>query len=297
MNDGKCQQREFKVWRWPYATGRRQQDGTEDMARDQPVVADDDGERLAMAVSEPPQSVQVISLLGPAAAAILLIVWWLFASRAGGKEKVGGLLGLGVVAGLIFLLLHPTMRVLPAIVFFVPIGVAAFALPLVILARSPMRRVPCAILLSLVGFGFWGLLQFGGTSGMFAFDFDWRWNPSAEQRYLASLSERSGASADTILLEAKVSEPITSESAQWPGFRGAIARGNMLADFGDPLLDPAASTKRHVAFNTRPKHAGQRLGNRAGNDTGDHNSNAFGRIFARPQPRFTSEHHRQGYNK
>ncbi|TWT97116.1 hypothetical protein [Neorhodopirellula pilleata] len=61
--------------------------------------------------SEPPQSVQVASLLGPAAAALFLIVWWLFASRAGRKEKVGGLLGLGVVAGLTFLLLHPTMRV------------------------------------------------------------------------------------------------------------------------------------------------------------------------------------------
>lgn len=171
--------------------------------------------------SEPPQSVQVASLLGPAAAALFLIVWWLFASRAGRKEKAGGLFGLGVVAGLTFLLLHPTMRVLPAVVFFVPIGVAAFALPLVTLPRSPTRRVPCAILLSLVGFGFWGLLQFGGTSGMFAFEFDWRWNPSAEQRYLASLSERSGASADMILPDAKVGEPITTASAQWPGFRGA----------------------------------------------------------------------------
>ncbi|XZE51534.1 hypothetical protein SH139x_003190 [Planctomycetaceae bacterium SH139] len=79
--------------------------------------------------------------------------------------------------------------------------------------------------------------------------------------------------------------------------REKIAQGNLLADFGDPLLDPAASTKRHVAFNTRPKLTGQQLRNRAGNDTGDHNSNAYGRIFGRSQPRFTSEHQRQDYNK
>ena len=188
---------------------------------------------LPLLFAEPPQAVQVTSLLGPAAGALLLVVWWLFASRAGVKEKAGGLIGLGVVAGLTFLLLHPTMRVLPAIVFFVPFGVAAFALPLVMLASYPRRRVFLSLALSLLGFGFWGLLQFGGTSGMFAFDFDWRWNPSAEDRYLASLEERSGSETETLLPDAIASEPITTATARWPGFRGAnrdsVVRGVSLS--------------------------------------------------------------------
>ena len=185
---------------------------------------------LPLMFEEPTQAIQGIGLFGSAAGAILLIVWWLFASRASLREKIGGLVGLAVVAGATYLLLDPTMRSFMVMVFAVPVGMAAFAFPLVGLSKSP-RRVPYALALSMVGFGFWGLLQFGGVSGMFAFAFDWRWNPSTEDRYLASLSER--RDVEMRLPDADTGEPITTVMAQWPGFRGAnrngVVRGVKLA--------------------------------------------------------------------
>jgi len=78
----------------------------------------------------------MIALLGPLLSCLLLLIWWLAASRATWKERVIGLVGLIVSFGFVMLLIHPTMRGPGAAHLTLPLGMLAFALATVALARQ-----------------------------------------------------------------------------------------------------------------------------------------------------------------
>ena len=67
------------------------------------------------------------------------------------------------------------------IIQVIPTGIAMFALGLILFARNPRLRVPMALLLSLLGFGYWDLQQSEGVTGSFAAQLKWRWEPTAEE--------------------------------------------------------------------------------------------------------------------
>lgn len=165
----------------------------------------------------PPLPVMMVGFMGPAAAGLLLVVWWLFASRATGREKLIGLGGLLTIAVVSILLSHFSMQGMSTTIFQLPAGLAAFALPLVVLARRPGLRLPAAMLGAVIGFGYWDLLVLHGTTGRFQPEFGWRWAPSAEDAYLRSLAR----SSETATIDpASLAATISRETAEWPDFRG-----------------------------------------------------------------------------
>jgi outer membrane protein assembly factor BamB len=66
--------------------------------------------------------------------------------------------------------------------------------------------------------GYYSLLRIDGMSGAFDTQLSWRWNPTAEDRFLAARKDR-GAGADAGDSPARTE--ITVSDADWPGFRGA----------------------------------------------------------------------------
>jgi outer membrane protein assembly factor BamB len=78
---------------------------------------------------------------------------------------------------------------------------------------------------SLFGFGVWVLVQSTGVSGTFESSFDWRWNATAEQRYLETLAQNKPMSASN-LAETTVPE-IKLSNSPWPSFRGPLRDGKL----------------------------------------------------------------------
>lgn len=179
--------------------------------------------KLPDTMESPSLPVFMAGFMGPAALGILILVWWVFASRASWKEKLIGLVSVGAIGFAASALCHFTMKEMGLMIFVIPYGTAAFAIPLVLLANRPALRLPIALLSSIVGFGYWDLLQSEGVSGKFESDFAWRWESTAEEKYLKSLSGKMSANSvgsnDT---------PVTLAASVWPSFRGASRDGKLI---------------------------------------------------------------------
>ncbi|QEF96416.1 outer membrane biogenesis protein BamB [Stieleria maiorica] len=177
--------------------------------------------RMIPSVMEAPGlPLMMLSFMGPAALGILLLFWWCFASRASLREKMVGTAAVILIAAVSIAVLHFSLQGVFAVVLVLPTGLAAFALGLVVMSRNARWRLPIALLLSLVTFGYWDLRQNEGATGAFRTQLLWRWQPTAEQRYLEELAERQ--QRPTPLSDTTA---ITLASAPWPAFRGSDRSG------------------------------------------------------------------------
>lgn len=180
---------------------------------------------LPALVDELSPTVFMVAFFAPAAAALLILVWWLAASRASGREKIAGALGMVALLVASTALSHPSMRGFGTLGSAVPWGFTAFVAGLVV-ARwvSPARRTAIALLAAALAFGFWTLVRSDGVWGDFRAERAWRWQPTAEERFLAEGRRKpDGARLDRPLAE-----------AEWPGFRGpgrdSVVAGATLAE-------------------------------------------------------------------
>ena len=165
-------------------------------------------------IESPSLPLMLAAFMGSGAVSVLLLLWWLLASRASGKEKLAVFAGYVAIALVAALTLDHSLRGMPIALFVLPAGTAAFGGGLLMTATQPRVRFPITMLATLIGFGFWTALQVEGFNGKFRGDFLWRWQPTAEDRFLADVSRREtvddALSIDTIALG----------SPEWSGFRG-----------------------------------------------------------------------------
>ncbi|MFI4852624.1 MAG: PQQ-binding-like beta-propeller repeat protein [Gimesia chilikensis] len=174
---------------------------------------------LPMFFESPPLPVMMLGLMGPSVAGLLLLPWWLFASRAAIREKLIGLAGLFFIGGMAVMFDHSSIIGMPIMMYQLPVGMAAFALPLILLSRRSSYRLRAALLGALLGFGVWDLMRFDGVTGEFGAEFSYRWAPTSEDEYLKSLAtteeSNTGESPD-----AGQYQTINTENALWPEFKG-----------------------------------------------------------------------------
>ena len=175
-------------------------------------------------VESPGMSIFMIAYFGPAALSVLILVWWLAASRATWRERIIGFIAVIIFGFVANGLLDKSLLGMGFILFVVPSGCAAFAVPLILLANRPQWRLAVALVTSLLGFGAWDLVQSLGVSGKFASSFDLRWNKTPEQEYLASLAKKP---SNALQEPTEIAAPITLASAQWPSFRGPNRDGKL----------------------------------------------------------------------
>ena len=134
------------------------------------------------------------------------------------------------------------------IMFIVPWGITALAGALILGFRlPPMARTSLAIVAAVIGFGFWDLVRNDGVWGDFRSMCSWRWSPTSEDLFLASLKSR--AEADNGLELETESIEFTDRSAIVPrtGTRWCVARRGLGGRLG------INCTERAVADQVRPR--------------------------------------------
>ena len=177
---------------------------------------------IPVLIENGPSSIWMIAAFGPVLLGLLIVLWWLFVSRASWQERIFGLLAIGGSYVLVVSLVDKSMIGPPLIVLTAPLGLAGFAVGLILCRKViSFKRTVFAALVSLLCFGFSGLLQNQGVWGDFAFEFDWRWNASPEEKFLARRGEQSTKSAIKDVEHAKAA----FDAPDWPGFRGPSRDG------------------------------------------------------------------------
>ncbi|MGI9515531.1 MAG: PQQ-binding-like beta-propeller repeat protein, partial [Pirellulaceae bacterium] len=154
----------------------------------------------------------LLAVMGPALLALLIGLWWMLFSRAPWRERILGLLAIGVIGSLTYLLADKSMQGFPLVLGALPTGMAAFAGAVIVTSRmSTSTRLIVALIALVAGFGYSTLLRFDGMYGTTKLERNWRWEPTAEDRFLASLTGgTTTGSSDT--------SPLATP--EWPGFRG-----------------------------------------------------------------------------
>ncbi len=168
------------------------------------------------------------AFMGPAAVAIAILLWWLFASRATWTERLTGAAVVIVAAALSLTFCDRSMQGMGGIISIIPMGAVAFAIPLVLLYNKPAIRLPVALVVALLTFGYWDLVRSNGVDGRFQADYAWRWERTAEEKHLESIASSGKDPAATSGTTAEGSLPaVNFTSAEWPAFRGPDRSGHM----------------------------------------------------------------------
>ncbi len=133
-----------------------------------------------------------------------------------------GVFGLTTIVTITTILADKTIRGFGTIIYAVPWGISAFAVALICsMPVRSSRRTWLALLAALVGFGFWDLVRTDEIRGNFHSKQSWRWQPTAEDRFLQSLSSRprERSPAATAIAKQPLADP------EWPSFRGPNRSG------------------------------------------------------------------------
>ena len=176
---------------------------------------------LLTIIEAPTLPVMLLGFIGSGAVGSLLLVWWLFASRTSWKERLTILAGFLFIAVVVCAFLHPSLQGMGIMMFVLPTGTAAFGIGALLSANRPTIRFPVMMLATFIGFGAWSLIQAQGFSGKFQGDFLWRWEPTDEDNFLASLDQRKSVG------DANVASGVDLTQAEWPSFRGKDQSGTV----------------------------------------------------------------------
>ncbi|HEY4313764.1 MAG TPA: PQQ-binding-like beta-propeller repeat protein [Pirellulales bacterium] len=167
----------------------------------------------------------MFAVFAPLVVGVGILLWWSLASRAAFRERWLGPLGVIVVGAVGYLLSDPSIKGMGFMFYVMPTGVAAVGLALLCFGRAqPATRISAAVLAAAMGFMSWDLIRNDGIWGDFRTSLHWRWEPTAEERFLASIEE-DGPPASTTEGESLSSE--TNEVVDWPDFRGPRRDGSV----------------------------------------------------------------------
>ncbi|HLJ96044.1 MAG TPA: PQQ-binding-like beta-propeller repeat protein [Gemmataceae bacterium] len=160
----------------------------------------------------------ITMMWGPVLAVLALAVWWVLASRLRWTDRWLGLLACAAAGAAAYPFFNSGFGLFGVAIYALPVVTTAWVLWLVLtpLLRWPVRRVGLVVVFVLA-WGYFTLLRFEGIDGNMSATFQYRWRPTAEQRFLAEIAAkpRSEASADR-----PAAEPLTLQPGDWPGFRG-----------------------------------------------------------------------------
>ena len=180
----------------------------------------------------PETSVHFMTLmLAPAATTLLLLLWWLFASRVPWSARLAGLALVVAVGVPTVFLMHESAHMAAMVygpMLLTTTIVAAFVVTAA-LSWAPRWKL-VSVLLVVLTLG-WTVVRVDGLDGNFNPEYRLRWQPTAEEEFLAATADETALAAAEA---ATVSIPNTAEATDWPGFRGArrdgIVRGVRIAN-------------------------------------------------------------------
>lgn len=150
---------------------------------------------------------------GPMIAAAVFLLWWMFLSGVAWSTRFLGLgliVGLGVVGGLV----SDRSMVMALLMWGLPAALTACLVGMLFARRATPRMQLAAIAVCMaLPWGYMALQRLDGIDGKFDADLSWRWEPKAEDEFLA---ERKAAKPADVTSSA----PLEMQPGDWPGFRG-----------------------------------------------------------------------------
>jgi outer membrane protein assembly factor BamB len=154
---------------------------------------------------------------GPMVVAAGLALWWVLASRLRWSDRWLVLLACAGVGLANFFLYHKTFGGFGVILYALPLVTTAWVVWLLLTPwlRWPVRRAGLLVVF-LLAWGLFTQVRFEGVTGSFSAEFAWRWNPTAEEKFLADSAAGKLKNASL----APVAAPLTLQPGDWPGFRG-----------------------------------------------------------------------------
>lgn len=165
-------------------------------------------------VGEPTMTRLITVFVSPLVGALLVLIWWLGFSRARGRDKWLGVLGMALLAGALALLAEPVGRI-----FIALWGISITAMIMVFYWAltsnvAPAMRRRGLMITALCASVPWLCVKTTGQNGEGLLTFDLRWSNEAAES-LASWRDLGVKPNETALvLPARVSKE------DWPGFRG-----------------------------------------------------------------------------
>ena len=183
----------------------------------------------AYTVDSPSMPLLMSSFFGPVIVTGLIMVWWLGFSRASLREKLITLAGCLAIAAVAIATIHFSMQGMGVMVSVIPAGGAAFAVALIISNRwRTANRLPFVLAICAIAMGYWNTLQSEGVTGTFQSQYRWRWEETAEAKYLSSRKQSGAATATNEAPPVgSATEAVVAEIAEWPSFRGPDRDGRL----------------------------------------------------------------------
>ena len=166
-----------------------------------------------------------VPIFFPMLGSALILIWWLAGSRATGREKLIGALGVIAVMAVVTVLSHASMRGLITTYLTLPLAMVGFALGAFFNhGAASGNRATGALLGAVLAMSVTLFLRAQGIAGDYTFDLKPRWSAEPGSGTWAAgkadVSKTAGAGA---AIEAAIA------SAEWPGFRGADRMGHVKA--------------------------------------------------------------------
>lgn len=170
-------------------------------------------------VQDAPSRIWMASAFGPFLIGLLVMLWWLLLSRGRWFERLLGVVGIAGAVAVEQAVCDGSMRGPMPIVMTIPMTIAGFAIGCIGFGkRLSIGRTWIAIGIATVAAMFSTLLRTDGARGDFSFGFDWRWNPTAEERAMRDIRQ---AAKNPLPDEEKARAALGRlRSPEWPGFRG-----------------------------------------------------------------------------
>ncbi len=175
------------------------------------------------------------AIILPAVCLLIVMGYWMLLKSVPGRQRftvLGVLIGL---LAIVFFASHKSLGGMAMVMYGTPAVVTALAAWLLVSRglKPTLQSAGVIGLSGLVGLAFC-MLRVHGVTGSFAAEFDWRWNPSPEERLIASKGtqpDATGASTNTSATDS--AKTLTLQPMDWPEFRGpqrdSIVRGSKLS--------------------------------------------------------------------
>jgi outer membrane protein assembly factor BamB len=161
---------------------------------------------------------------GPIVVAFLILLWWLFASRLRWRYRLLGLLSFALTGVGGAVLAHPSTR-MGLLMFGLPLVTTGWVGWLVLTRRmSPAVQQVGMLVVFALAWGYLDLQRFDGIDGSMEAEMNWRWSPTAEERYLAEREREGPGKAENIADQG----PLVLQPGDWPAFRGKARDGRLI---------------------------------------------------------------------
>lgn len=168
-------------------------------------------------------------IMGPLIAAPLLAIWWIFFSRVSWLEGFGGL-AFAIICGVATYFLCDKSMAIALQIWALPWAMIICVSWLMLSFFMPWSVRRLGLLIALVSTcAVFTLLRFEGATSEFKSKISYRWESTAEQKYVAALN----AKPKTELVAAEVPKLVASDE-DWTAFRGA--KGLSIYD-GPPISE------------------------------------------------------------